>query len=87
MGKASVKVENGKMVNVRVEDDNVYLTGDFFLEPAEAREDIEQVLHDFRDSAGESIVDAIKSIDAELIGFSAEHVAEAFQKARDQEEE
>ncbi|MFB6217187.1 MAG: hypothetical protein ABEJ72_09555 [Candidatus Aenigmatarchaeota archaeon] len=86
MGKASVKVENGKMVNVRVEDNDVSLTGDFFLEPAEAREEIEVLLRDFETSGYDDLVEAIKSIDAELIGFSADHVVEAFQKARDQEE-
>lgn len=82
MGKASIKVDGGKMVDVEVTDSEVSLTGDFFIQPAEARKKIESVLEGSKDLSGDEIVQAINEIGAELIGFSAENVVEAFQKAR-----
>lgn len=82
MGRASVKVEGGKMVNVKVEDSEISVTGDFFIEPAEAREQIESVLRDHGSLSEKELVRKINQIDARLIGFSAKHVAEAFQKAK-----
>lgn len=84
MGKASVKVEGGKMVNVEVENSNVKVTGDFFIEPAEGREEIESVLEKIGERASEEdIIEEVQGIDAQLIGFSPKDVVEAFQRAVD----
>jgi predicted HAD superfamily phosphohydrolase len=81
MGKASVKVEGGKMVNVEVKGSEVSVTGDFFIEPAEAREEIETILKESRNLSEDKMIEKVSDIDARLIGFSAEDVVEAFQKA------
>lgn len=81
MGKDSVKVEGGKMVNVEVTGSNVSVTGDFFIEPAEAREEIESILEESTDLSEDEIVEKLNDIDARLIGFSASDVVEAFLKA------
>ncbi len=86
MGKASVKVEGGKMVNVKAEDSTVSVTGDFFIEPAEGREKIEEVLEESKDLSKSEIIEELDKLDAQLIGFSAEHVVDAFQKARGDQE-
>lgn len=86
MGKASVKVEGGKMVNVEVTGSEVALTGDFFIEPAEAREEIETILKESRNLSEDKIIEKVNNIDARLIGFSAEDVVEAFQKATGDQE-
>lgn len=83
MGKASVKVNGGKMVNVKVDENDIAVTGDFFIEPAEAREEIEAVLRRLDSTASDKeIIKKIEGIDADLIGFSAEHVVEAFRQAK-----
>jgi len=82
MGKASVKVDEGKMVKVEVNHSKVSVTGDFFIQPAEAREKIESVLEESKDLSRTEIVRSINEIEAKLIGFSAENVVEAFHKAR-----
>jgi predicted HAD superfamily phosphohydrolase len=81
MGKASVKVEGGKMVNVGVTGSEVSVTGDFFIEPAEAREEIESILKESRNLSEDKMIEKVSDIDARLIGFSAEDVVEAFRKA------
>lgn len=81
MGKASVKVEGGKMVNIEVKGSEVSVTGDFFIEPAEAREEIETILKESNNLSEDKIIEEINNIDARLIGFSADNVVEAFQKA------
>lgn len=86
-GKSSVKVPNGKLVKAEVEvsDDtitDVNIRGDFFIEPPEALEELESVLEGLdSDASEEEIVEAINELDGRMIGFSAEHVAEAIQKA------
>lgn len=82
MGKASVKVEGGKMVNVEVKGSEVSVTGDFFIEPPKAHEKIEEQLEALEPGATEhEIVEEVEQVDARLIGFSARDVAEAFRKA------
>jgi lipoate-protein ligase A len=83
MRKASVKVEGGKMVNVQT--DPVSVTGDFFIEPPEAREEIEEILEELGGKDPEKIVGKLKDIEADFIGFSAEDVVEAFVEARKDE--
>jgi len=75
------------MVNVEVENSKASVTGDFFIEPAEAREEIESVLESLeKDVSDKQIIEELESVEAQLIGFAAEDVAEAFQKARGEEE-
>jgi len=69
------------MVNVEVKGSEVSVTGDFFIEPAEAREEIETILKESRNLSEDKIIEKVNNIDARLIGFSAEDVVEAFQKA------
>jgi len=69
------------MVNVEIGESGISVTGDFFIQPAEAREDIEYILEESEDLSENNIVEKIRNLDAKLIGFSAEDVLEAFQKA------
>ncbi len=80
MGKACVKVEGGKMVNVST--DPVSVTGDFFIEPPEAREEIEKILEELGGRDPETMVENLRELEAEFIGFSPEDVVEAFAEAR-----
>lgn len=81
MGKASVKVKGGKMVNVKIEGSEISVTGDFFIEPAEAREDIETILKESKNKSNTEIVEEIGTLNARLIGFSPEDVVKAFKEA------
>ncbi|WP_237561072.1 hypothetical protein [Halococcus sediminicola] len=65
--------------------ESVTITGDFFLEPPEARANLERVIEGQpTETSKQELVDAIKTIDARLIGFSADHLAEAVRKAVNQ---
>jgi len=85
--EASHKVPNGKMVNIKVqtEDGQVYeveIRGDFFLEPPEKLGELEEKLQGMDIKSGKDEVrERLDEIDADLIGFSAEDIAEAFSKA------
>lgn len=84
----SVKVPDGKLVNVTVSYGNtiesITITGDFFLEPPEARADLERVIEGrSTDISKHELVDVIETVDAQLIGFSAGHLAEAVREAID----
>ena len=78
----SVKVPDGKLVRVTAsfEDtiETVRITGDFFLEPPDAREDLEAAIegHPVDVSEGE-LIEAIERVDAQLIGFAPSDLAEA----------
>ncbi|MFB6147509.1 MAG: hypothetical protein ABEJ66_01355 [Candidatus Nanohaloarchaea archaeon] len=83
--KASVKVPGGKMVQVEADFsevfDQVSITGDFFVEPPGALRDIEQaVIGMDTDFSEEEMVETIERVEADMIGFSPEHVAEALKK-------
>lgn len=80
-GKASVKVSDGKLVKVDL-NDGFKLRGDFFLQPAEALNKVEQKIEEMEEMTPENIVKEMEDIDAEYIGFEPEHVAEAVQKAQ-----
>ena len=84
----SVKVPDGKLVNVAVTCgdtiESVTITGDFFLEPPEARSSLERAIEGRpRDVSKGELVDAIETVDAQLIGFSAHHLAAAVLEAVD----
>ncbi len=85
-GRGSVKVEDGKLVRIDVEYEdrieNVSMTGDFFLEPPEAREELEEVLKGLEpDVSEEEVVGRLENTEAQMIGFEAKHIAEALQEA------
>lgn len=80
-GKASRKIEEGKLVRVELEYDNVIIdakiSGDFFIQPPEALESLERVLEGMgTDIDKESVVEKLEEVDARLIGFSREDVAD-----------
>ncbi|MFB6244766.1 MAG: hypothetical protein ABEJ03_00270 [Candidatus Nanohaloarchaea archaeon] len=82
MAVGEVKAENGKLVKVEREEDGVRLTGDFFLEPPEARKKIENRLENQKEDAGESeVASSLEDLEADFIGFSPEDVAEAYIRA------
>jgi len=79
---ATINVPNGKLLEVDVTYDeritNVRLTGDFFLEPPESRTALEAAVEGQPvDVDHETLVAAIKAVDARLIGFDAGHLADA----------
>mgnify|MGYP006299306671 CR=1 FL=1 len=79
---ATVNVPDGKLLEVDVTYDDrltdVRLTGDFFLEPPESRAALEAAVEGHSvDVSRERLVEAIDAVDARLIGFDAEHLAEA----------
>lgn len=83
---SSVKVEDGKLVKINLEYDEtitqVQLRGDFFLEPPEALNDIENKINGLPVETGrEELVEKIEEVDARFIGFKPVHVAEAVEKA------
>lgn len=78
----SVKVPDGKLVRVAAtyEDaiESVRITGDFFLEPPEALEDLEAAIEGHPvDVSKADLVDAIREVEANLIGFGPEDLADA----------
>lgn len=84
--KSSVKVPDGKLVKIEVEYDDkiedVKIRGDFFIQPPEALEELENAVEGLeKDASEQDIMLALESVDADLIGFSAEHVAEALKEA------
>jgi lipoate-protein ligase A len=84
-GEASVKVPGGKLVRVKAEYtetfDDVTITGDFFLQPPEALSKLEDAIEGHAtDAEIDAIAATIDNVDAELIGFSADDLAEAARK-------
>lgn len=78
---ATRKVPDGKLLEVTVSCgdriESVRLTGDFFLEPPAARAELEAAIESAPvDVDRETLVDSIRSVDAQLIGFDATHLAE-----------
>lgn len=86
MVEASVKIPEGKMVKVSIKDEEVEVRGDFFLEPPEKLDEIEEKLEQIGQSSSEEALDALNDVDADFIGFSREHVAEAFEEAWNKQE-
>ncbi|MDR5656551.1 hypothetical protein RH831_05075 [Halodesulfurarchaeum sp. HSR-GB] len=78
----SVKVPDGKLVRVAVtfeeSIEDVQITGDFFLQPPEARSDLEAAIEGQPvDVSVEELSTAIAAVDAECIGFEASDLAQA----------
>ena len=54
------------------------ITGDFFREPPEAREDLEAAIEGLPVEVSEGeLIEAIERVDAQLIGFAPSDLAEA----------
>ncbi|MFB6180264.1 MAG: lipoate protein ligase C-terminal domain-containing protein [Candidatus Nanohalobium sp.] len=91
--KASKKVPEGKMVNIEVKTsensvENVKLTGDFFIEPPEALEDIEKAFEGLDLVLDEEkVLRRLEEVEADLIGFSREDLVEVFAEALDGDQE
>jgi lipoate-protein ligase A len=86
MAEASVKIPEGKLVKVKIEDGEVTVHGDFFLQPPEALDEIQERLSGLMGATQEEVEEALEEIDAEFIGFSPEHLAEAFTEAAEEQE-
>ncbi|MFB6109321.1 MAG: lipoate protein ligase C-terminal domain-containing protein [Halodesulfurarchaeum sp.] len=76
----SVKVPDGKLVRVAVTYDDVIedveITGDFFLQPPDALSALEEALVGHpTDATVEDLAEAVRTVDAECIGFDAEDLA------------
>lgn len=78
----SRKVPDGKLVNIdfdykqgKLKD--VEITGDFFVQPPEALNDLERVLEGSKLS--EDLTDQLEDVDAELIGFSRKDILECIE--------
>ena len=89
-GRASKKVEGGKLVRVSVEGgyiiENVRITGDFFLHPEEAIDDLETAIVNchMSDSEGmicEQLKKTIKQKNIELVGITPESLASVVKEA------
>lgn len=81
-----MKVPDGKLVRVEVDYgekiQNVDITGDFFLEPPESLERLEEALEGLKTGSNKDfMVEKLEEVDAELIGFSREDLAEAVEEA------
>jgi len=84
-----VKIPQGKLVKVNAEiaDEKIIDTeirGDFFLEPPEKLHELEERISGLNiDVRKEKIVEKLETVDAELIGFSREDIADVLRKAVD----
>ena len=86
----SKKVENGKLVKINAElgekFEDVKVHGDFFIEPADKLGNIRGLIEGLeRDFDREKVIDRIESLEAELIGFSAEDVVDVLEKFNGEE--
>ena len=89
-GVAAEKIHGGKLVRVKVNYDDVIhdikISGDFFLHPEDAIEDIERSLVGLRSNADESTIAGIISevVDVkgiQMVGITPESVAKVVRKA------
>lgn len=88
--KGSKKVEGGKLVEVALkkEDGEVVsasLTGDFFLEPPEARQKLEKTIKNSGSNL-DSLENELEAIQADMVGFGASDVEDAVKEALEGEE-
>jgi len=87
MKKASHKIEDGKMVKIKldIEDETVKqakLRGDFFLEPPEKLGRLETAIEGLSvDSTADELAAKLENVEADLIGFSRRDIGKAFKKA------
>ena len=81
----SKKVEDGKLVKIDAEIgekfSKVKIHGDFFVEPADKLEEIRSTIEGKTiDFERERLIEEIGSIDADLIGFSAEDIVDVLER-------
>ncbi|AKH97544.1 hypothetical protein HLASF_1055 [Halanaeroarchaeum sulfurireducens] len=84
--RSSKKVPDGKLIRVDLTYDDriesVTITGDFFLEPPEAREELERAIEGHpNDVERDELLVAIQDVDASLIGFTAGDLADVTREA------
>ena len=89
-GVAAEKVPGGKLVRIKVNYDDVIndikITGDFFLHPEDAIDDIEKSLFGIKASSDESVISKIisgvvNSGKIELVGITPESLAKVIRSA------
>ena len=87
---ASKKVEGGKLLKIEVDYDkkinNVKITGDFFLHPEDSINEIENSLkgldvNEKEDNIIKKINEIVEKNNVEMIGISAEAIAETLKEA------
>lgn len=61
--------------------EDIKIHGDFFIEPPEALQKITENLEGLNPGSLEDIVENVDEVDAELIGFSSNDLAEAVMEA------
>lgn len=77
--EASTKVEGGKFVQLKVEDGEVTLAGDFFVYPEEAVTDLEAIVAEHLDDPAAvrtAIRDHVEDRDVELLGVTPDAIAD-----------
>mgnify|MGYP000356043865 CR=1 FL=1 len=87
-GKASRKVKDGKLVRVEAVYNEVFdevrITGDFFLQPPEALNELEKSIEGMEvESSERDFIEALQDVEAELVGFSREEIAECVMEVVD----
>jgi hypothetical protein len=87
--RASKKVPDGKLVRVDIEADDrigdVRITGDFFVEPPEARSELEAAIEGHEtDVDREGLLESLESVKATLVGFSIEDLTDLTMEALDE---
>ncbi|MFW5983951.1 MAG: hypothetical protein ACOCRA_01980 [Halobacteria archaeon] len=91
MTKATRKVEEGKLVEVRVKEGNVRVLGDFFMHPEERITGLEKVVAENVDGGVEPTHRAVETFlreeNVELLGIDACDVAETAVEAHVKHEE
>ena len=89
-GVAAEKIPGGKLVRVKVTYDDVIndikITGDFFLHPEDAIDDIEKSLFGIKASSDESVIskiisEVVNSGNVELVGITPESLAKVIRSA------
>lgn len=81
-GKVTKKVDGGKLFRVEVDHDDrirtVKLTGDFFIQPPQAREQLEEALEGLdADTDIDTMATRLADVEADLIGVTRHAIAEA----------
>ena len=81
MDRFCKKVEDGKMVCIEAEKEdclkNVKITGDFFLQPPNKLEEFSEILEGLgSDINREELIEKFNEVEADLIGFSREDLAD-----------
>ena len=84
--RTSKKVPDGKLVRLDLDADDrirsVTITGDFFVEPPQARRELETAIEGYpADVDRETILAALEAVEATLIGFAASDLADLTMEA------